>query len=208
MPGIYFEVRKGKAYIYEAIDGDFSRLELIDDSPDPAGAMFSATKYKIGRPLTDKNMPTRIRLEGASRPPFDIDMCRSSMLLNTKARDIVERLEPGVHQFWPMQIEHKRHGNLGEKYFLVPCNRIDSINRELTTPALEPPFSYKYVGATGARLVLDKEKIGNRHIWIESFVMNQIFLSDALMEALTEAGCTGWQNGVPAWRERWTLEAL
>ena len=101
---------------------------------------------------------------------------------------------------------HKRHGKLGEKYFLVPCNRIDSINRELTVPTLTPPLRYRSVGGSGARLVLDQEKIGNRHIWVESFVLNELFLSDALMDALTEIGCTGWENGVPEWRERWSLE--
>ncbi|MEL6476070.1 MAG: DUF1629 domain-containing protein [Pseudomonadota bacterium] len=185
-------------YFYTEIDGEVRKSVLIDDTPDPddpRGVRISPTKYKNGRWLKPDNIPTRLRLEATDMPVFDFEILYSGPLISEKMKAVIEGLELGIHQFWPMQIEPESQPGrvVATKYFLVVGQRIDSVHRGLTVPEIEPPLSYLDLGRAGSRLVLDLTRIAGRHLWVDSYVCNELLLSGRLIAALEEADCTGWQ---------------
>nr|WP_296722382.1 DUF1629 domain-containing protein [Erythrobacter sp.] len=54
-------------------------------------------------------------------------------MVSDRFRHCVEMLEPGVHQFFRVDILWQDESFAAKRYFMVVCNRLDAIDRGLTT---------------------------------------------------------------------------
>ena len=190
MAYILFE-DSGDTYSYsiEALDGDDEKVKPVDMSPD-GGIPLVATCYSQGRALEPEHMPTRIRIGGPKRKLGDVVRGFGSFLVPDRFRDILEELEPGVHQFFPIALEWKDGTSAGERYWFNPCHRLDSVDREATEVAFDGIWEFRPY--KNERFCFSKKKLGNRHVWIDKFVPNDlIFVSDLFKNRLVEAGITG-----------------
>jgi hypothetical protein len=199
----------------DQLDGDFSKVKLVDYTRD--GGMLNDT-LGSGRPVKTEFMPTRMFWDEAAGPIPDFEL---SLALNIseRARVLIERLEPDVHQFIPVDY-FLSDGTLAEKrWFLVPCHRIDSTDHDLTTFAMIetrkddgslwnkhwrpvydlvankqferiPPHLSR---DTESKLVFSNRKIGGRKLWMEMYLLSRKgpFMSDDLANAIVSAGLTG-----------------
>ena len=102
--------------------------------------------------------------------------------------DILEELEPGVHQFWPMELYIKNE-KIGDAYWLNICNRLDTMHRKLTYPFNERGF-WKPTKDNPGRLVFEVQKIGEHHAWHDKF-RGGTFISEEFAARLQAAGVTG-----------------
>ncbi|MBO6868709.1 MAG: hypothetical protein JJ877_16830, partial [Thalassococcus sp.] len=76
-------------------------------------------------------------------------------------------------------------------YFFNICNRLDTMDRELSFPINARGF-FRPMGGDDYRLVFSKEKIGNHHAWRDKFVPGgEKYISNTLAQRLKEAGITG-----------------
>lgn len=187
----------------EPLDGDIRAIRAVDQSDD--GGMGSAGAGS-GRPVNPEHVPTRMQWldrRHHAMPDFD----RAHLLnVSKRARDLIEAVEPGVHQFLPVTYVDVDGKFLEDRFFLMVGNRLDSIDRKHTTmvlsngrmwiPAIDlvrmnkplPPGADPNVPA---KFVFSREQIGGRHLWMDKHMSAGPWLSDELAERLIETGMTG-----------------
>lgn len=152
-----------------------------------------------------------MRWMGPLDPPIpDFDQ---ATLLNVsgRAKAFIERIEPGVHQFVPVDYFDKNDKFFEKRYFWVICNRIDSVDRQHTTFILRKGKVWRSATTLFRRgelqeipshidpsqpgkLVYNLPAIGNAQVWRD---MHQdgafILTSDHFAEELRASGLTGFQ---------------
>lgn len=137
------------------------------------------------------HMPTKLQRIGRGLgifPLLDVDSFAGCLLVNQTFKDILEELEPGVHQFFPMEIFIKDE-KVGDRYWLNICNRLDSYDRTRTYPLNERGF-WKPTRENPGAQVFSVAAIGSHHAWHDKFEPGT-FISDTLAERLKAAGLTG-----------------
>ncbi|MGL4320688.1 MAG: imm11 family protein [Paracoccaceae bacterium] len=213
VPGVNPE-KKVKAPWTEYLDGDERLVRLVDYTPDGGRLIATSTD---GRPILADHLPTKIGLRDA-HPEWkllDFDKSGIGLRISNAAKELIEHLEPRVHQFFPVEIFSYNYDaskwqdvfgdydpvakgalvdrKTGDQWFFIICNRLDSIDR-MHTVGLNERGIYRpeKLGIEG-RLVLRKDAIRNKHIWCERCV-GGIYFSDELISAIDAAGLTGLQR--------------
>ena len=142
------------SYGYRDLDGDFSKIAAVDMSRDDGITPTVGSMANVGRLVDGEHMPTRIQREGPKRPTPDVVFNHSIPVVDEVFRNIVERFDPGAHQFFPVDIVWGDGSLAARKYFLVVGRRLDTVNRQLTTME-RGKFFYKPVKDGDNRLVFD-----------------------------------------------------
>jgi len=177
---------------FDFVDGDMKKVENEDrridigiNPPDWSIAM------RFGRRVKTEFLPTRIRPTTNQNRMPDFAIVRLAQICSAKFRDVVEILEPGVHQFVPVEVVRKNGDHVADMFWFVPCNRLDTLELEL----LYPPVNHhgRYRGAGGdSRIVFSRSRIGDHHVWIDKRVISGfIWVSDKFHDAAVEAGLIG-----------------
>jgi hypothetical protein len=181
-----------------ALDGDIARVEF-DRTPDASVPRAPACRFSCGLPVVPDFVPTRMRWShprGHAIPDFD-----RGLILNVsgRGRGLIEALEPAVHQFLAVTY-HDRDGQwLEQRYFLIPCRRIDSVDLERSD--LDPGAAEARAETMArSRIVFSLRRIGRTHLWHDTRLADGPFISEALAKALQASGMTGlgWDDGFPA----------
>lgn len=141
--------------------------------------------------------PLRDRI--TSRPKVMKDIVCSSFgyAVSDKARQVIEAVEPGVHQFLPFAFVNKRGVIDPERRWLLNvCNRIDAIDVEKSGPNIvEAPEGTIWRNAGPMDLVMSRDRMADRHLWYEwRYVHPGVVVSDVLWAALKKAKCSGWST--------------
>ena len=176
----------------EVLEGDHQNIRLIDATQDD-GILITKKGWTVGRPMQSEGMPTKVIRKGVglkTKPLLDVEGFFGQFLVNDKFKDIVEGLEPGVHQFFPMELyvgdEYQR-----TDYFFNICNRLDTMDREQSFPINARGF-YRPQEGEPHRLVFSTAKIGNHHAWRDKCVPGgAAYISNELAQSLQDAGITG-----------------
>ncbi len=114
--------------------------------------------------------------------------------VNEALKNIIERLEPGVHQFHPFRIMMPRGREYPEPYHVLRIGRVlDSFI----------PVEGTYMGTLGRgkllaiddtkkylnKLAFSREKISGAHLWREKVLSRpNILMSDTLKQAIDDVG--------------------
>jgi hypothetical protein len=122
---------------------------------------------------------------------LDVENWNAHFFVCQTFKDILDELEPDVHQFFPIEVIQAGE-KITDYYWLNVCNRLDTYHPELTYPRNERGF-FKYKEGEPASVVFSTEAIGDHHAWIDKFAGggNGIFVSDAFAERLQKADLTG-----------------
>lgn len=178
----------------KAIDGDFEKVALLDATPDGGLPITRGYRFASGRPVDGTHMPTRLRRGGPKdQPLLEIEAGYGSCLLvSPEVRALIEELEPGVHQFFPMTVEQNGR-TLGTRHQMVVCNRLDTIDRALSVPVAAPGQPYRPEPGGANRIVFSGNAIGDHHAWRDRFVRG-LFLSDTLVDRIHAAGFRGLKH--------------
>ena len=188
--------------------GYYPKVETLDGDVAKAGAIITddGGVGTGGFPKVTELLPKRVKWmdpNGNAVPDFD-----TTPMLNVSERtkQLIEGLEPDVHQFVPVEYVDRRGIFLENRYWFVACNRIDSLDRQHTTMIFRPgkgwmnPIVAKRLGEPipphldpkiPAKLVFRLDQIGSAHIWHDKFLGSGEFISDAMASAFKEAGITG-----------------
>jgi hypothetical protein len=109
---------------------------------------------------------------------------------------IIEQLEPGCHEFWPMQITMPKGEVYPKKYYgLVIGQFVESFVPEKSAEGSwekSGQHNYRVSIADKSRvagLALSKSAVGNSHLWRERKLRRPaVCLSDALQTAIDKSG--------------------
>lgn len=119
--------------------------------------------------------------------------------IRSRTRDIIEALEPGVHQFIPLKVRYTHHGK-GEThdFFTLKINQRADLclesEMEFTFEQLlpnRPPVRRRRLGTP---YVFRRNDIRNLHLWRQFEPEPEFLMSTPLKEAL---GREGLLNGLP-----------
>jgi len=185
----------------ELLDGDFKKVIPIGLDYHPVtnvarmedGTRVRAESKYQGLPVDMTHMPTRIRWGGGKRQLLDLSMTASTFLVSQKMRDVIEQLEPNVHQFAAVELIWMQDDSHAANYFwFYPCNRIDSLDREHTTYEFNEKIG-RWRHVDGKNPVVNLAQVGNAHIWIDSRwdTLGQPHVSQAFRQAMDAAGIMG-----------------
>jgi hypothetical protein len=134
-------------------------------------------------------------------PDFD-----DGLILNVslRAREVIEQVEPIIHQFVPVEYFRPNGKPLGSRYFLFVCNRVDGVHRaspgmvlrsgRLWCPTSDLPAAERppgYSPDVKPELVFDEARIEDHHLWVDKHLLSGTYLSDTLADAITRTGLTG-----------------
>jgi hypothetical protein len=163
--------------------------------------------YHAGLPVDGSNFPKWVRWSDPNGNPVpDFDQV-PFLSVSEKAKQVIESLEPDVHQFFPVEYQDKKGNFTAVRYWFVPCNRIDSVDREHSNMVLldgrqwTPPKDLVRMGEPlppnvdpdkPAEFVFNLNAIGSRYIWRDKHIGGATcFISDAMAELFKKEGLTG-----------------
>ena len=172
----------------EALDGDISRIGVVDQTTD-RGILDPA--YALGRPVTTDFVPTKMRWCDRQRHPIpDFD---PGLILNVsnRAKNLIEDLEPGVHQFLPVEYFDIDGRFVESRWFLIVCNWIDSVDRNHSRLSLANGIFWVPDGVVDPKLVFNEEQASGYHLWRDKYLISGPFISDVLAERIQKEALTG-----------------
>ena len=188
-------------------------VELEDTSPDDGSAIFGSTD--CGRRILEPEEPWKFLTNGLlleRKPLWDVESCSLGALVSPDFRAIVEKLEPGVHQFIDVEIyagyatrkkapdrvqdhlirvEKKTwaHPVMTRDLFVI-CNRLDTMDRSASYPITEKGFWDGRNHSANSHLAVKRSAFADRHFWWDKFVMDR-FMSNAAAEMVEALGIRG-----------------
>ena len=143
--------------------------------------------------------PFRTSLARVEGPLVDIvSSCFGAWGISERVIDMIEAIEPGVHQYLPLELlQPDGTVHPDRRWLLNVCTRAEVIDVERSNVMwLEPPMEYLFADASvDRRLVVKAEEASRRAIWFEWRYFQGGFgnlVSDALWNALQDAGVHGW----------------
>src|SRR3990167_10555709 len=113
---------------FEPLDGNIKLIEC-EDMSDDGGTMIRPgyVSAQAGRRIKTDHVPTKLEWRSRSKVP-DVDGPLIAKTVPERFRGIVEELEPGVHQWLPVEFVDKKGNHLADRYYFIPCNRLDSVD--------------------------------------------------------------------------------
>ena len=184
--------------------GNFPSAKFIEA---PSDGLPKIGPAKAGVPVDGSELPKKITwIDKPAYPPADFDKC-GQLNVSERARAVIETVEPGVHQFFPVDY-YGRDGKLIEtRYWLYICNRRDSVCADKSNWVLNPLGYYSsprdaldfgwdipaHVDVNApAKFVFEKAKIGDIHLWREARADGLPLMSETMHRAIVDAGLTGF----------------
>mgnify|MGYP004497773783 CR=1 FL=1 len=153
-------------------------------------------------------LPKRVTWkEPVDNPPPDVDDS-PTLNLSEAAMRVVEALEPGTHQFFPVDYAGRGGRSLGRRYWFVICNRIASVHPQLSNMVMspiglwQPPEDAVRQGwelpphvdpAAPPRFVIDLATVGCAQLWVDKHSGMRL-MSHTARNAFDEAGLTGLRS--------------
>ncbi len=174
----------------------------------PAHALGDdVAKLEQGFWLDPDTLPKKILWESGNRPVPDV---LPRFVVSRRFREGVERFEPGLHQFVPVQVYKARNSDPVEEYYwFIIGQRLDSVDRAHTTYEWRPrkgdensgswikekidPESLEFIPIPNAKLVFSLAKTAGHHLWRDPHILTggDRLCSDEFAAALGKAGLTG-----------------
>ncbi|PXW67604.1 hypothetical protein C7451_1261 [Blastomonas natatoria] len=113
--------------------------------------------------------------------------------VSSRFKEVVERFEPDVHQFFPVAVVDKAKEKIDERWLWVVCNRIDGVDREHTNLFFQNQnlwtSSYKEDGewkrVRDPKVAFNKQQTEGFHFWRDKHLFGEgIYVSDEGAQAL------------------------
>lgn len=188
---IFCEDGEVYSYDYKALDGDIRKVKPIDMTFDRGKTKLPGPSMQ-GLKMDVTHLPTKLRWGGPKRELTDLQHGGVAFLVPEAFKEILERLEPGVHDFYPVELIWKDGTSAGKRYWFYPQHRLDTVDREKTTHTIGKGL-WDLDSNKSGKLVFSHKAIGDRHAWIDKLIPGGsiVFVSEAFKRELEAAGITG-----------------
>jgi hypothetical protein len=145
-----------------------------------------------------------MQIGGGQRGVTDYDGYNRLIYVSPRFRSLIEAIEPGVHQFFPLRLLDKAGNHLADHWVWVVCNRIDSVDRANTTLVLkgiqwrhpgelpDGQVPQAAVASQPVKLVFNSSQVGNAHFWRDKHILpGGLYCSDDAARRISAAELTG-----------------
>ncbi len=169
----------------------------------PSALLPNTLVRQQGYWVKPETMPKRYLWANGAK---DIPDVLPGFVVSSRFRDLVERFEPSVHQFIPVEVFKERNSQpVVTYYWFVVGQRIDGVDRNMTTFVLErgqreiwvdsvmDTQSWEFAKIPDAKLFFSNQRVRGRHIWHDPHILsfNNGLCSDVFAEAISSSGLTG-----------------
>lgn len=179
--------------------------EVFAQTMQPDAVPF-AEAYKSGWRVNADDLPRKVSIYDA-RYLVDVDQDGALKYVSQRARDLIERLEPEMHQFEPVEFVDKSGKHIADMYTLIVCQRLDTVDRDKTTGMALSPYRWTSLKTLSrmkpeilpedadlsepAHLVYNLKQAGTACLWVDIHLTDGIFMSESMVEAFDREGLTG-----------------
>ena len=193
---LQFSEQKKRLLGAEAADG-FYPSYVADKLMSEDGTRYQKVLPETApeRVIEPHEPPRSFDIEGRNKALGDIFKTNNRILLVSEPlKDLLEKFEAGVHQFFPIVVTDPVKGETEQNYYIfVIGNYLDSFrpyeSKEKSFEQNIQLYRYEENKAGVEGLALAKDVMASFHIWVERRFSSPLFcLSDELKEAITEAG--------------------
>lgn len=197
---LYEDENDTYTFSIKQIGGSFSEIEVVDPTPDGGTYIERLNSYTVGRAVKTDRIPTALVIGGRKRKLRDyLSTIGGVAAVTDEFKAIVEELEPGAHQFLPVDLLWSDGSLAAKRYLLFVGKRLDTTDRERTTMKWTGKWWTTHTKSEreadpkiSDKLVLNTIKIGGNHLWYDKCVDARIpFVSNTLGERLKASGMTG-----------------
>ncbi len=197
--GLYPTTEGAYNLYFEELDGDYDKVDMVDKSTDRSTTRITSTHaFRVGREIETEYLPTRLRPKKRKGKLPDLAVHRMGQICSQRFRDVIEALEPGVHQFVPVQIVWKDK-SVDERpyYWFVPCTRIWALDPEESNPPLGENGWYLGYAMMGEprpgpiQPAFRKDRVKNHHLFVDGGIQGRFYISERLKAALEDAKLVG-----------------
>lgn len=135
--------------------------------------------------------PFRIRITGMSGPLPGHFGTNLGIAISMRMVDAIEALEPGIHNYVPLEVTMPDGSLVAENWFLLNiCSRLDTIAVEQSEHIVEtwpkPNCNLYFVGSKEGAVAY-ANRIGDHALWCE-YKSGDVIISNDLVNALITAG--------------------
>lgn len=178
------------------IDGDWKSV-FVADMSDDGGTPIRESAVNSGRWVNLAKAPKQVRYKGpAYQKPLDFNVFpRGAHVVSDSFREILEDLEPQVHQFQSVTV-FRKDKPIADMSILIVGARVDAANDALCNPPRCDRRTYTLNTSNNWRCVLHPDKIAGHHLWHDKH-RRGLFLSETLADALEDAQLEGYKLGEP-----------
>lgn len=183
---------------FDLLDGDIRKVKNEDLSVDvginPPNEVHT---FRCGRRVKTDFLPTKVRPKGRKRTLPDYCIIQRGQICSKAFRDVVDWLEPKVHQFEPVELSWKDGSLAPQYYWFTPCQRLQTLYREMLKPPINDhsgtwsDFDAEFNQVQNPRLVYRRELVGEHHVWCDAHMNGYICVSGRFHDAATATGLTG-----------------
>jgi hypothetical protein len=146
------------------------------------------------RLLRSHEIPTRLRLDTPIKRVRDIFVSHSGVLIVSRAlHDLLEEVDPGLHQFSPIAIELLPHA--GEHFLLNVHHQQDSIIDEMSNvrrnagmPDNRDVMYINFLPGGGVDVTVDVSQLGKANLWREKRYPGSMLVSNPLRDETRRRG--------------------
>lgn len=148
------------------------------------------------RPALPEEVPKELVLDKPRRSfPDALSAREALMVVREPVRAIIDRLDPGVHQFFPIRIRTKRGiENEGPWFTMNVTAKQDSImlerSRYIRSEYRPDLLNSFHASSTTKDIVIDPARQTRLHLWREKCFINSLLGSDALVVELKARNLT------------------
>jgi hypothetical protein len=186
---------------------DYYNTQMTDAEKKDLGMETGVNFFKFSEkftkdlgPLEEYAQPRTLETSKTHKELASLILMKNRLIaVDETLKGIIEELEPGVHQFWPIEITMPKDTSYPVPYYgMVIHNHLNSFRLEDCDPGLAVDDSIgdyiDYVVKARSRsdfkgLAMSREEIGNRHIWREKYLRDLwIFFSDELAARIKASG--------------------
>ncbi len=188
------------------LDGDTQQIKLkgpVTDEMERVIALRHTHQYTLGYPVEPENVPTTWQWNSSREIP-DYYTPHGFPCISSRIKDVAEKIEPDVHQFFPLTVVDKAKEKIAERWLWVVCNRIDGVDRKHTTYVLKKGALWmsnwdengeRFV-VPNAKLYHSRKQTAGYHFWRDKHLMGVgIYASDEAAEALEALDLLGLAVG-------------
>ena len=200
----YLSCNSGSPVINDPRPSPLTQMEYADPAQvHPTSLDANTVQMKEGYRVKPESAPKGILWE--SDPSELPDVIANQQVLATcnRFRDLVERYEPGVHQFIPVDVFTRGINHpISKYYWFVVCQRLDSVDPEHTTYEWKLDHTGKSgfwskKGVENPKLIFSERKVAGHHIWADphlavfkSGLCSSLFGAAALAEGFSGLNVT------------------
>ncbi len=171
------------------VEGNTGPLELVDDTLDGGISLRREYTHSSGRRVKAESVPEVIRF-GSKRKLLDYETARRKTV-SDRFRQLIEEIEPGIHQFESVQFIAKTGEDLGNRWFWQVCNRLDTVHAEKSENFIRTAVSWRASLRGEPKLVFSKDAIGETQFWHDKHFSGGPFVSNAARDRIVAEAITG-----------------